>query len=279
MRIEKIDLYGYFGVKKPENAVGELICYLPEKSEEINKFRKSPAMLVLPGGGYGMTSFREDEPVALKYIPYGFTAFVLRYSVAPNKHPVQLTEAVMAMTYLRENAEELLIDENMIVALGFSAGGHLCGMLGSYSDAPEVKEVFKRDISARPNAILLAYPVITSSGRTHVGTFNNLCGDDDELKRKLSIENLVNENSAPAFIWATYNDGGVPVRNSLIAACAYEKAGVPFSLHVFGNGPHGLSLADSTVYGFNVPKKTESVKSWVDLSVEWLGEMGILVKD
>ena len=281
MKIFNVDLYDFFKLKKPLNAVGELICYIPDKSVEINVNRKAPAMLVLPGGGYSMTSFREDEPIALKYLSYGFAAFVLRYSVAPLKHPTQLTEAVMAMNYIRLHAAELGVDEKMVSAVGFSAGGHLCAMLGSYYDAPEVAEVFKSEVSARPDAVILSYSVITSSGKTHYGSFINLCGEDNEpLTRKISIENLVNSNSAPAFIWATYNDGIVPIRNSLIAALAYDEAGVPFSIHVFGKGQHGLSAADKTVYGASYVDidKSESVTEWVRLSVEWLKELGIEIK-
>ena len=87
MQTEKIDLYEYFGVKRPENGSGYLTTYVHDVSREVNIDRKSPAMLVIPGGGYAMVSFREDEPVALKYLSYGYNAFVLNYSVAPVRYP------------------------------------------------------------------------------------------------------------------------------------------------------------------------------------------------
>ena len=281
MKLINVDLYDYFNVKKPEGGVGVLTAYIMDNSGEVNANRKHPAMLVLPGGGYAMTSDREAEPIALRYLGYGWNSFVLRYSVAPVKYPYCLAEAIMAMNYIRINADELHIDKNKVAAIGFSAGGHLAAMLGSYYDSPEAAEVFKSRVSARPDAIVLSYAVITSGAKTHGGSFTNLCGDDNpDLKAKLDIKNLVNENSSPAFIWATYTDNAVPIRNSLIAATAYEEAGVSFAVHIWGKGCHGLSLDDATVFNCVEPinDASKSIPEWVALSIEWMGELGIKVE-
>lgn len=281
MICEKIDLYDYFKLKRPENGVGYLYTYVLNNTEQIKGDRKHPAMLVIPGGGYSMTSDREAEPVAMAYVGKGFNAFVLRYSCAPVKYPYPLLEAVMAMNYIRLNAEKLNVDTQKIAAVGFSAGGHLCAMLGSYYDSPEVAEIFKGNVSARPDAVILSYPVITCGEKAHKGSFINLCGEDNvKLMEKLDIANLVNANSAPAFIWATYTDGCVPVKNSLIVADAYEKAGVPFSVHIWGKGQHGISLADINVYNNydQLKDSTPSIHTWVELSIEWLTDLGIRVE-
>ncbi|MBO4262513.1 MAG: alpha/beta hydrolase [Clostridia bacterium] len=285
MKVYSMNLYDYFNVKAPENAGGILTCYVPDVNAEVNAERNNPAMLVIPGGGYGFISMREAEPVALKYISYGFTSFVLDYSISPVRYPYCLVEAIMAMNYIRLNAEELHIDPEMVAAVGFSAGGHLCGMLGSYYDSPEAAEIFKPKTSARPNAVILSYPVITCGPKAHQGSFDNLCGNDVALMEKLSVPNLVNKNSSPAFIWATRDDGGVPVYNSLAAALAYEREGLPFSVHIYGKGWHGTSVADLTVYNDKMYKDltasdfTPSIPTWVELSVEWMKEQGIAIKD
>lgn len=280
MIFQKIDLYDYFGVKRPENGQGYLYAYVADNSRAIDADRKHPAMLVIPGGGYGMTSDREAEPVALEYLANNFNSFVLRYSCAPVRHPYQLAEAIMAMNYIRLNAAELNCNPDMVAAVGFSAGGHLCAMLGSIWDDRSANKIFRSRINAKPNAIILAYPVITSSGRTHMGSFFNLCGEENKkLQKKLDITALVNEKSSPAFIWSTYTDEAVPCRNALLAATAYESVGVPFSLHIWGSGQHGLSLANVCVYGnaSMLDSATPSVSSWVDLSLEWLKENGIKI--
>ena len=110
MILQKIDLYEYFNVRRPQNGEGYLYSYIANNSREIDADRKHPAMLVLPGGGYAATSDREAEPIALAYCAKGFNAFVLRYSVAPVRHPYQLAESVMAMNYLRTNSDSLQID-------------------------------------------------------------------------------------------------------------------------------------------------------------------------
>lgn len=276
MNTFEIDLYDYYKVKKPENGKGILHGYILENSKEINPDRKSPAMLVIPGGGYSFCSFREEEPVCMKYLAYGFKTFWLDYSVKPVMYPYSLTEAVMAMNYIRENAEKFMIDKEMVSAIGFSAGGHLCALLGSLYNSDDVKKIFYGKENARPNSIILGYPVITSGEKAHVGSFDNLCGQDKKLREKLDITNCINNESSPAFIWSTYDDRTVPIKNSLLVATAYEDKGVPFSLHIFGKGWHGLSVADKTVYGNDGFKNcaSKSVSEWVRLSTEWMEEIG-----
>lgn len=282
MITQKINLYEYFKIEKPEGARGVLTTYIRDLSSEIDLERKAPAMLVIPGGGYYMVSDREGEPVAMRYLALGFNAFVLDYSVAEDsalKYPYQIAEAVMAMEYLRINAENLNIDPEKIAAVGFSAGGHLCAMLGSFHNCPETGKVFKPTVCVKPNAVVLGYPVISSDiSFAHIGSFINLCGEENkELMKKVDVLNLIDENSAPAFIWSTFNDNVVPCQNAIEAALKYKESGVPVSLHVFGKGEHGLSVADATVYKADKALKemSVSVPEWVRLSVEWLEEQGI----
>ncbi len=282
MITQKINLYEYFKIEKPEGARGVLTTYIRDLSSEIDLERKAPAMLVIPGGGYYMVSDREGEPVAMRYLALGFNAFVLDYSVAEDsalKYPYQIAEAAMAMEYLRINAENLNIAPEKIAAVGFSAGGHLCAMLGSFHNCPETGKVFKPTVCVKPNAVVLGYPVISSDiSFAHIGSFINLCGEENkELMKKVDVLNLIDENSAPAFIWSTFNDNVVPCQNAIEAALKYKESGVPVSLHVFGKGEHGLSVADATVYKADKALKemSVSVPEWVRLSVEWLEEQGI----
>lgn len=277
METKIIDLYDYYKIAKPEGARGILTTYVHYMSREISLTRKLPAMLVIPGGAYWMVSDREAEPVALKFFAEGFNAFVLNYSVAGDsavKYPYQLIEAEMAVAYIRQNAEELHVDPDQIAAVGFSAGGHLCAMLGSCDNCPDTGDIFKPQVSVKPNAVILSYPVITRDDKVgHVDSFKNLCGAENiELQNKVDILNLINEKSAPAFIWSTFTDNAVPCDNALLAALKYRESGVPVSVHVFGKGEHGLSVADMTVYGDRhaVDSMSVSVPEWVRLSVEWL---------
>lgn len=284
MKITRVDLYEYFNVKRPEHGEGYLNCYIPSNSHEICSNRKHPAMIVIPGGGYGFRSDRENEPVALQYIANDYMAFTLEYAVAPAKHPTMLVEAAMAVAYVRENADNLQVKSDAIACVGFSAGGHLCASIGNLFDSNELDAYLgEKKALCRPDAIVLGYPVISSNIETHWGTFYNLCGKDNvELQHKMSIEKCVKEGSAPAFIFHTANDQAVPVRNSLVLADAYVEAKVQFSLHIFENGEHGLSLANKMVYGLdNFGKKvfSKDVYKWVEMSIVWLSERGFNVQD
>lgn len=275
MKTDRIDLYNYFGLTRPDGAAGYLDIMLIDEYPEFAVNRIRPAMLVIGGGAYAMVSQREKEPVALKFIAEGYNAFILEYSTNPVHFPYQLIEACMATAYIRENADALSVNPEKVCAVGFSAGGHLCGMLATLFDHQQVKKALKDKANlCRPDAVILSYPVISSGEFSHVGSFNNLCGEqNDGLKKELSLEFCVNKNSAPAFIWSTVEDKCVPCENSLFMALAYRKAGVPFELHVYEKGNHGISICTDEV---NTPN--EQAKSWINLSVNWLKNKGFYIK-
>lgn len=281
MEIKSIDLYMEFDKVRPDKANGMLRCYLPQTMKEVNDRRAYPAILILPGGGYRHLSPREAEPVALRYLAKGFVAFVLEYSVAPCRYPTAFLEAAMAMRCLRENAQSLSIDASKIAGLGFSAGGHLCGCLATMSDAAEITAVLGGDVhDYKPDAVILAYPVVTAGHKSHAAAFDNLCGSDDALKQRLSLENCVTCDSSPAFIWHTYKDQSVSVYNSLVLAMAYEENGASCSLHIFEKGIHGLSTADWGAYPTgSLPDVSTGLTRWIDMSVDWLADRDIRVKD
>lgn len=281
MLCQRIDLYEHFGIQRPDNAKGYLDAYIRNFDNELKTTeanapeRKRPAMLIIAGGAYRFTSGREKEPVAINYMDMGFHTFVLDYSVAPVCYPTQLIEACMAMLFIRECESSFNVDGDHVCAIGFSAGGHLCGMLATMYNAKQVVDVLGDNAKlCRPDAVILSYPVISSGEYAHKNSFNNLCDNDEDLARQLSLEFNVTNDAPPAFIWATNNDKGVPCENSLLMAMAYRKAGVPMELHIFEQGGHGLSTCDEEVW-VNEP----SVRQWIKLSKVWLKNRGFEVKN
>lgn len=266
MKHFKINLYEYFGFEKKGKG-GILITYIPDDVEWLDK-KIRPAMLVIPGGAYISCAEREKEPVALKFMASGFAAFTLEYSTLTT-YPVPLFEAMMAIRYLRDNQTELGI--NKIAVTGFSAGGHLAGLL-STTTKDEMLELFSDTNFSLPDAVILCYPVVTlKDNLTHLDTRKNITGNDENLYEKLSIENRIRKNSSPAFIWHTVEDDVVPVENSLLIAAAYRKANVSFSLHLFEKGWHGLSLANiETSNDTKEDHELEYVGKWFDLALDFL---------
>lgn len=279
MIVETISLYSHYSLPVPEGENGIVQCWVQKTSEKVSRKRKRPAVLILPGGGYNHTSPREAEPVALRFAARGYAAFVLHYSVAPLGFPVSLREAALAMRYIRENADAFEVDSGMIAAIGFSAGGHLCGTLGMMYDCPELTDLGSTEL-LRPDALGLCYPVAVSWGATHEGSFENISGGDQVLRSRLSLEKLVRPDMPPVFLWHTRDDQSVPVRNSLLLADALDAQGVDFAMHIYRHGRHGLSTADEMVYPVsNVPDKSWDVPCWLDSMIRFFGEIGFHITD
>ncbi len=276
MIYEKIDLYKYFNIKRKCGEAGYLNIYAPSAVDGM-KPKLRPAMLILAGGGYAFVSQRESEPVALKYLSNGFACFALEYT-ANTAYPVPLNEACMAMAYIREQAEKYRIDVEHICAIGFSAGGHLAGMLATLTDDEASNALGGKAKLAKPNAVVLAYPVVSLNLQTRGQTRKVIASDDESLFGKLSVDKRVNANSAPVYVWHVYEDDIVSVQHSLMLAQAYHKAGVPFEMHIFEKGWHGVSVCSAeTENDMGVVQRLKGVAKWFDMSLFWLQMRGFCV--
>ncbi len=225
------------------------------------------AVLIFPGGGYNHRADHEGAPVAEAFNNAGCHAFVVQYRVAPNRHPVPLLDAARAVRLVRCRADEWKIRTDRIAVLGFSAGGHLAGSISVlHREVPAAVDDVVEALSCRPDASILCYPVTSCGEHGHRGSFDSLLGPTatPEQRRALSLEIRVDPNTPPAFLWHTAADAGVPVENSLLYASALRRCGIPFELHVYPEGHHGLGLAPEQPH----------VATWSGLAAEWLQEMG-----
>lgn len=236
---------------------------------------KRKALLVIPGGGYNeVCADREGYPIAEAFLPYGYDAFVLHYSVKKKRtFPAQLIEASAAMKYIRDNAEKFGIDPAKVFAVGFSAGGHLCGSLATMWHLPEIyKEVPMEYGYNKPNGVMMIYPVVVGDKKiSHAGSFINLSGDNDpseETLNKLSINLNVDEKTCPVFLVHTANDSCVNVKNSLRMADACATNKIPFELHIYPDAPHGMALCNK-ITNRGVEKWDNPHNEWVKEAVEW----------
>lgn len=245
--------------------------YIFAPTEDAYALEPRPAVLIVPGGGYDHISTREGEPVALRLLAMGYQAFVLDYSVAPATYPLALQELARAVDTVRSHATELCVDPNRITVMGFSAGGHLVGLLGALWDKPWLAEsIATSPESIRPDALCLCYPVVSSGTYAHRGSFEHLTGADDALAQKLSIENMVGEGFPRTFLWHTADDASVSVQNSLLLAQALADHGIGFSLHVFPHGKHGASLASAlTAFKGCAEHIQPQVQGWPEQFAAW----------
>jgi len=246
--------------------------YLPYNLKEMHREdRKRPCMVVCPGGGYGMCSEREAEPIALKFLEDGYNVFVIYYSVAPHRFPNQIREVAATLELIHKNTDIWHCDTEKIGIIGFSAGGHLAAHYSTMYNCKEVREVFPQ--SKPVQASILSYPVISVAfPECHMGSFKNLLGHEPTEREEIeyfSCEYNVTKKTPPAFIWHTAADTCVPVKNSLAYAQALSDHKVPFELHIYPFGHHGLSTCDDQSAD-NVTDVLKYDSRWITDAKKWL---------
>lgn len=173
------------------------------------------------------------------------------------------------MRWVRAHAADYHVDPHRIGIVGSSAGGHLAATLLTHFDAgnPDARDPVER-VSSRPDLGILCYAVITMGHYTHQGSKENLLGKNPKpgLAKLLSNELQVRTNTPPCFIWATDEDKTVPVENSLMFAEALRKNHVPFDLHIYQKGGHGMGLKDKPPFAHPHP--------WAADWLFWLRQQG-----
>jgi acetyl esterase/lipase len=227
-----------------EKDIPTLTVYLPEEGKATGA-----AMVICPGGGYGGLAQHEGKDYAEWLATNGVAGFVLKYRLGPAgyRHPVMLQDAARAIRTVRARAAEWKVDPKRVGIMGSSAGGHLASTLLTHFDQgnSNANDPIEKQ-SSRPDLGILCYPVITMGDKTHQGSKKNLLGDhpSEELVKLLSNELQVTKETPPTFLFHTAEDQAVPVENSLMFASALAKNGVPFDLHVYEKGRHGIGLAN-----------------------------------
>ncbi|MGV3505319.1 MAG: alpha/beta hydrolase [Adhaeribacter sp.] len=253
--------------KSPNNhkhekfGVPRLELYIPEGRST----QKRAAIVVCPGGGYHNLAPHEGQPFAELFASKGLVAAVLTYHVFPHQFPLPYADACRAMRLMRQRAQELHIDASRVGLMGFSAGGHLASTVATQPDLyKDPQDDLAGRFSARPDRVILGYPVISFQEYAHKGSAMAFLGKNapqDKL-RQFSNDQQVTAQNPPAFLFHTADDAGVPVENSLRFASACVKNKVPVALHVYPHGRHGVGMA----------LDNPALKSWTTLLTDWLAD-------
>ena len=249
------------------NDIPTLTPYLPDPAQSTGT-----AMVICPGGGYGGLATHEGAGYAKWLSDHGVAAFVLKYRLGSHgyRHPVMLQDAARALRLVRSEASKWALDPAKIGIMGSSAGGHLASTLLTHFDSgkPDDADPIER-VSSRPDLGVLCYAVITMGPDTHSGSKSNLLGKapTPELVELLSNEKQVTDKTHPCFMWHTWEDPSVKVENTLAFATALRQHGVPFDLHIYQRGGHGMGLGKNDA----APVKFHP---WSDDLLYWLHSMG-----
>lgn len=265
----------FFTERPREDSSALLEVFLYETRESASHDRR-PCLIICPGGAYVFCGDRDSEPNALAYMGEGYQVCVLRYSIRPTEEDPILGDAPMrdvaaSIRLVRQHADEWGIDPNKIILLGVSAGGHAAASATVFWDSEEHIPGVDHALG-KPNGLILCYPVITGGEYTHAQSIGNLTGKKGVCPENdaYSLEKFVRPDTCPTFIWQPVSDATVPVDNSILFAEALRKNGVPFDLHLYSHGWHGVGLATAEV-GSHFPH----VNSWFPLSVQWLKLIGL----
>ena len=220
-----------------------ITCYLPPVAE-----RNGIGLIILPGGGYRALADHEGKGYADYFVQAGISCFVVTYRLGSDRyrHPAMLEDALAAVHTVRGRAAEWGLDPNRIGLMGSSAGGHLT------AHALVAHNRYTNDDALRPDFGILCYPVITMRGDfVHEGCRTNLLGENPHtaLIDEVAVDELVTAATPPCFLWHTVEDSSVPVENSMIFAGQLRNHGVPFELHIYPKGRHGLGLNTELAWG------------------------------
>jgi acetyl esterase/lipase len=224
------------------------------------------AVIVCPGGGYTHLAYEKEGTRIAEWLNLrGITAFVLTYRLAPRyRYPAPILDGERSVRWVRSHASDYSIDPQRIGMWGFSAGGHLVGIVGTHFDAgnPAAPDPVER-ASDRPDFVISFYGGLTlQPGIAKPTAMQSLLGPNPspQLKEDMSPDKHVTAQTPPYFLYATTTDQSVPVLSSVVFYTALVRAGVPAELHIFEEGPHGTALAQ----GY------PELSAWPGLLENWL---------
>lgn len=272
MKTGKLFLKDYYDCFADKGNDATLTYYIQDNlNDEGNENKKRPFVIICPGGGYSFCCQKEAEPIALNFLRWGMNAFVLDYTTDFGSFPTSLLQVSASYELIREKSEEWHCDINHSAIMGFSAGGHLAALYSNCYCSEVVRKVFPNSI--RPFATILCYSLISADVKKvgEVGSFYNLLGHipNETEANFISCEKHVCEDTPPAFLWHTSQDGSAI--HSLCYAEALLSKNIPFELRIYPYGKHGLATCDKLTID-NIDRNIEYI-DWLNILGKWIDLM------
>ncbi|MBR5246411.1 MAG: alpha/beta hydrolase [Clostridia bacterium] len=255
---EEKDIPLYDGKRKPY-----IVPFLLEN-------KKAPVVVIAPGGAYLHVCMKhEGVDIAERFNQLGFHAVIVCYRTSPSRYPCPQLDFIRAIQTVRNNAEKWEIIENQVIAMGFSAGGHLVTSINGVYDELRDMTGDLAHLDGKPDAVIGGYPMTNLKCKDFGITSDKIFlgkNYSEELSDKLSVHNLINENYPPMFLFSMKYDPIVPPEtNCLAVEKVMNEKNVPNEVHVYRGNVHGFALADGLEAG-----------QWVNQSIEFLKKNNVL---
>lgn len=248
-----------------------------------------PFVLIMPGGGYIFTSHREGQPIASRFYQAGFNTGVLWYTAFDKVKKVyqQATlEAAQAIEIIRKNAIKWHINPLAIGVCGFSAGGNLALQIATHFKDEWLSETLNQDNAYfKVDFVIASYPMISTDifpyfskaaaqvyVRNPLSVQERILGTENPTQEdynEFNVLNYITSETPPMFIWHTYEDQLVNVSDALSLAQTCLSHQVPFELHIYEKGAHGLAMADESTASVK-SHVNDQAATWFELCVNWL---------
>jgi acetyl esterase/lipase len=239
----------------------ELIVFLPEKPDTLGI-----SVIICPGGSYYWLDMNNEGYSVAEYLNgNGITAFVLRYRTAMhgNRHPAMIQDLQRSMCIVKSNAEKYKINPEKVGIMGFSAGGHLAGIMSEYFDTDFINIDKKSSTPMKPYFSAMIYPVVSMEDSIcHKKSRKNLLGKNysTELAQMMSLEKNIRENDMPPiFLLHCTGDKTVDYRNSAEMGKALKNKNIPHKFLLFEENGHGFGI-----------KSNGKATGWIDEFLKWL---------
>jgi acetyl esterase/lipase len=209
-----------------------------------------PAVLLVHGGSWQRGDKRRMASIGERLAERGYVGVSIDYRLAPEyRFPAQLYDCQAALRWMRENAERLQLDPQRIAGFGYSAGGHLVGMLATAGDGDGLDEnpALPGSSARLQAAVLGGAPIALERLRANFAVERLLgasAAERPDLYTRASPLTFVTPDDPPVFLYHGSADWIVDASQPLLLREALERAGVRSAYYEAPGGHIATFLQD-----------------------------------
>jgi acetyl esterase/lipase len=247
---------------------------------EAGPEKRLPAILIIPGGGWGNHFGSKHVATAEMLAGWGYVVAVIDYQIVSDQargvnylrnmsdsFPQCLHDCKTAVRFLRHNAEKYGIDPEKIGVLGSSAGGHLAAMTA----VTQAKDGLEPANDGLGNVSSAVQACVSYYGAHDWNTWGfkkgaALSDDDKQDQSRGSTVQWVDKGDPPMLVIHGDRDKTVPVAQSRALAAKLKEAGAVFEYWEVPGAGHGSCLNGK------IKGEEERVRAFLDTHLNGAGK-------